>query len=66
MAMMISLQQSLEKKLISDKREERFIKHSLNYLVSTSGQQVHIDSWTITSFDVEFGEQIGSGGLSVA
>ena len=65
MAMMISLQRSLDNKLIPDKREEQFIKHSLNYLVSTSQQQAHIDSWTITSFEVEFGELIGSGGLSV-
>ena len=65
MAMMISLQKSLDNKSISDKREEQFIKHSLNYLVSTSQQQAHIDSWTITSFEVEFGELIGSGGLSV-
>ena len=65
MAMMISLQKSLDNKLIPDKREEQLIKHSLNYLVSTSQKQAHIDSWTITSFEVEFGELIGSGGLSV-
>ena len=65
MAMIISLQKTLDQQLIPDKREEQFIKHSLNYLVSTSQQQAHIDSWTITSFEVEFGEPIGSGGLSV-
>ena len=65
MAMIISLQKTLDHKLIFDKREEQFIKHSLNYLVSTSQQQARIDTWTITSFEVEFGEPIGSGGLSV-
>lgn len=66
MAMIISLQNSLDNRSIPDKREERFIKHSLNYLVSTSQQQAHTDSWTITSFEVEFGELLGSGGLSAS
>jgi len=61
--MMTSLEKSL--KSISDKLEERFIKHSLNYLHSTSGRVVHTDPWTITSYDVVFGQLIGSGGLSV-
>lgn len=63
MAIMISLERSL--KTVSDKLEERFIKHSLNYLQSTSGLAVQSEFWTITSYEVVFGKLIGSGGLSV-
>ena len=64
-AVMISLQQNLQNKSISDKREEKFIRHSLHYLRSTSRQEPRIDWWTISPVDVDFGELLGSGGLSV-
>lgn len=60
---MVSLQKSLDKQ--TDARHRQFLSHSLNYLSSTSGQQVQLDYWTITSFEVEFGIPIGSGGLWV-
>lgn len=43
----------------------RFYTTSLRYLTTTSGKKVDVTPWTITSFDVEFGPQIGAGGLCV-
>lgn len=63
MAITIFLQKGLDKNLITNKHEVHFIKHCLHYLVSTSHEKYHIDSWTVTSFEVEFGELIGSGGF---
>ena len=51
------------------KREEdiliQFYTTSLRYLTAASGKKVDVTPWTITSFDVEFGSQIGAGGLCV-
>jgi hypothetical protein len=59
-AMMVSLQRSLQQ-LLGD-RERRFFSHSIKYLSTASGQQIAVENWMITSFDVEFGPEIGSGG----
>jgi hypothetical protein len=59
---MVSLQMRLDQRLGGD-RECQFISHSLEYLYTTSGCQVRVENWMITSFDVEFGPLIGEGGL---
>jgi hypothetical protein len=44
-------------------REHAFFIHSLPRLMTISGNQVDWQRWMITSFDVEFGQQIHHGGL---
>jgi len=43
--------------------ERQFVSHTLQYLTTSSGRQVALDDWTITSYEVDFGHEIGSGGL---
>jgi hypothetical protein len=45
--------------------ERQFCSRALQYLTTISGRQVEIQNWLITSYEVEFGPQIGSGGLYV-
>jgi hypothetical protein len=62
MAMMVSLQRRLD--IQSDgERERRFFSHSLQYLSTSSGRYVEIENWMVTAYEVEFGEEIGSGSL---
>jgi hypothetical protein len=64
MAIMVSLQRRLDH--ISDGDHERqFFLHALRYLITSSGRQVEMESWMITSYEVELGPWIGSGGLYV-
>jgi hypothetical protein len=60
-AMMISIQKILEERSGGD-RELNFFSRSLRYLSTTSRHQIQRESWMITSFDIEFGHEIGSGG----
>ena len=62
MAMMVSLHQCLARQLGGD-REHAFLTHSLQLLTTVSGHQVNLNSWTITSYEVEFVRKIGRGGL---
>jgi hypothetical protein len=62
MAMMVSLQRRLDHFSDGD-REQEFFSHALKYLTTASGRQVEMENWMITSYEVEFGPQIGSGGL---
>ena len=64
MAMMVSLQRRLDHRSDGD-RERQFFSRLLRYLIATSGRQMEVEHWMITSYDVEFGPQIGSGGLCV-
>ena len=64
MAMMVSLQRRLDHHVDGD-QEQKFFSHALQYLTTSSGRQVEIQDWMITSYEVEFGPQIGSGGLYV-
>jgi len=64
MAMMVSLQRRLDHVSDGD-REQQFFSHTLRYLITTSGHQVEMESWMITSYEVEFGPRVGSGGLCV-
>jgi hypothetical protein len=43
--------------------EHKFYAHTLQYLTTTSGQKVEMEGWMISRFDVEYGPQIGMGGL---
>jgi hypothetical protein len=62
MAMMVSLQRRLRAGTDED-AERQFFAHSLQYLTASSGRQVELEDWTVTSYEVEFGLEIGSGGL---
>jgi hypothetical protein len=62
-AMMTSLRAFVMKQL-GGERERRFFSSALNYLTDVSGEHiVDPESWMITKYDVEFGAEIGSGGL---
>jgi hypothetical protein len=61
-AMMASLQKTILQKL-GNETERRFYGQSLRFLSTISGHQVHLEDWMITSFEVDFGLEIGSGGL---
>lgn len=62
--MMLSLQRNLEQLSLGN-RERQFFSHSVRYISTLSGRQVQAENWMITSFDVEVGHEIGSGGLYV-
>jgi len=62
-AMMASLQRRLDQQIGED-REHQFFSRTLRYLSTTSGHYVQLEDWMLTSFDVEFGPEIGTGGLS--
>jgi hypothetical protein len=64
MVMMVSLHRCLKTGSDTD-REQQFFKHALRSLVTSSGCQVEMEDWMITSYDVEFSHKIGSGGLYV-
>jgi hypothetical protein len=62
MGMMVCIQRRLHTGHI-DQAEEKFYSHTLQYLTSMSGQQVELADWMISSFEVDFGPEIGVGGL---
>ena len=64
MTMIVSLQRRLDNRFNGD-QERQFFSHVLRYLTTSSGIQVELQNWMITSYEVEFGPQIGSGGLWV-
>ena len=62
--MIVSFTRYLEEHSGGD-REQEFFSRCIRYLSVKSGRQVRWESWMITSFDVELGREIGSGGLWV-
>jgi hypothetical protein len=64
MAMMVSLQRRLDYFLDGD-QEWQFFSNALQYFTTASGLQVEMESWMITSYEVEFGRWISSGGLCI-
>jgi hypothetical protein len=60
--MMVSLQRQLNKQG-GNSPEQRFYTHTLEYLTSRSGKQVKVEDWMISSFEVDYGVEIGAGGL---
>jgi hypothetical protein len=61
--MSVSLQRLLKR--ASETWEHRFLSRSIQVLATGSGRQVELKNWMITSFEVEFGSEIGRGGLCV-
>jgi hypothetical protein len=62
-AMMTSLQKFVTERLC-DERDRHFFSSTLDYLAEVSGKHIKdIESWIVTTFEVEFGPEIGSGGL---
>ena len=61
-AMMAFLQRQLDENL-GGVRERQFYSRTLSYLSTQSGHQIQLEHWMVTSFDVEFGPEIGTGGL---
>jgi hypothetical protein len=62
LAMMASLQRQLSVSSNTD-QQQNFYSHTLRYLTSMSGRQLQLEDWMIASFDVEYGPEIGIGGL---
>lgn len=66
LALMTTLQRRIKDKAPNaDPKELEFFSHSLRYLETKTGATVDIQDWTIGPFDVEFGPELGSGGLYV-
>ncbi|KAF8179660.1 kinase-like domain-containing protein [Pholiota molesta] len=66
MAMMAALERRIEERPETNGQQDdlfNFYTTSLLHLRTTSGKKVELTPWTITSFDVEFGPQIGAGGF---
>lgn len=63
-AIIVALQKRLQTGLVED-RDRRFFTHAHQYLTARNGQQVEVEHWMITSYEVEYGQEIGSGGLYV-
>jgi hypothetical protein len=64
LAMIVSLQRRLDSRSDGG-RERQFFSHVLLYLATTSGLRIELQNWMVTSYEVEFGPKIGSGGLYV-
>ena len=62
LAMIVSIHRHLERRS-GDDQETQFLLHTLKRMTTLSGRQVEVQNWMITSFDVEFEEKIGCGGL---
>ena len=60
--MMVSLTKIIEERSGGD-RELKFFSCCVGYLSAMSRRPIRRESWMITSFDIEFGSEIGSGGL---
>ncbi|KAJ7627321.1 kinase-like domain-containing protein [Roridomyces roridus] len=63
LAMMVSIERRIEENRGRNAPEQRFYSHTLQYLASTSRQQVKLENWMVSPFDVDFGEEIGVGGF---
>ncbi|KAF8170487.1 kinase-like domain-containing protein [Mycena galopus ATCC 62051] len=68
-AMMVSIERRIEhmegsqESRSSSRPDQKFYSHTLRYLSSTTGQQVELENWMISPFDVDYGPQISSGGF---
>ena len=63
-AMMTALKKFIRTRRFGE-RERRFFSHTLKYLETVTEERVKLERWMVTSFEVEFGPQIGLGGLCV-
>ena len=64
MPIIICIQRRLDAGSDGD-REQQFFRHVLRLLTSFTGQNVEIENWMITSYEVELGHRIGVGGLCI-
>jgi hypothetical protein len=62
LAMMISIERRLGGQRLNSP-DDSFYSHTLQYLTSTSGQQIKVEDWMVSSFEVDIGLEIGTGGL---
>jgi len=62
LGMMVSLQRKLDQQSTVG-QERLFFSHGLTYLSTCSGRQIKVEDWMITTFEVDFMEEIGSGGF---
>jgi hypothetical protein len=62
--MIVALQRKLSQQLTMD-QERLFFSQSLTYFSTLSGRKIQVEDWIITSYEVDFIEEIGSGGLYV-
>ena len=58
---MVSLQKIIEYRT-GDEQELKFFTHSIQCLSAMTQYHIPWKCWMITSFDVEYGREIGSGG----
>jgi hypothetical protein len=63
-AMIVALQRKLAQQSTQD-QERLFFSESLTSLTTLSGRRIQVEDWMITSYEVDFFEEIGSGGLYV-
>ncbi|KAF7333378.1 Kinase-like protein [Mycena venus] len=63
LAMMVSLERRIDELRGGNMPEQKFYSHALQYLSSTSGQQIKLEDWMISTFDVDYGPEIGRGGF---
>jgi hypothetical protein len=62
MEMMVTLHKLVTNQLLGA-REHTFCSRTLNYLATKSGRHIALEGWMVTSYEVEFGMEIGSGSL---
>lgn len=61
---MVSIQRRLEtQQTAANPPEQQFYAHALEYLASSSGKRVEAEDWMVPAFEVDYGAEIGSGGL---
>lgn len=60
-AMMVSIERRIGQNQ-GNVEEQNFYSHTLQYLQSTSQQRIELEDWVISSYDVEYGAEIGAGG----
>jgi len=65
-SMMSAMQKGILKLNVDDNRstERRFLEHGVSLLQRRSGQSVKIESWFVSSLEVDKGDKVGSGGFS--
>ncbi|KAJ7108319.1 kinase-like domain-containing protein [Mycena epipterygia] len=63
LAMMVSMERKLAGHRMQDSPEHAFYGHALQYLIATSGQQVRVEDWMITPFEIEYISEVGVGGF---
>ncbi|KAJ7191425.1 kinase-like domain-containing protein [Mycena pura] len=63
MSVMVPIQRKLDSQEYANKPEHAFLSSTMQYLTSTSGKQVEIEDWMISSLEVDYVTEIGTGGF---